>query len=347
MGRARWLVPVVVFCFLLPRGSFGQQPIHWETSIESAKAAASHSNRLVLVFFCAGYCAPCHRMENELRNQTGAVTTLETNYVPVKINTEYYPNTAKQFGVACVPTTVVIAPNAQGTILASFAEYMPVDQYLSKLSKVALETKQRNAGGLVQIQASPAVGNAASGPPPAAGPTSPVPSASPFSNPGANRGGSNINTPAATAIANGPAVGPPRDLQRPADNLKQRPNPPIGLEGFCPVQLVEHSRWEPGNRAWGAIHRGRIYLFSGLDERTRFLANPDRYSPVSSGDDVVVLLDQGRPVPGNRVHGLQFEGHVYLFASEATLEKFHSNPRYYADRALELVRSTAQVSAAH
>ena len=95
------------------------------------------------------------------------------------------------------------------------------------------------------------------------------------------------------------------------------------------MQLVENSRWQPGKKAWGAIHRGRTYLFAGPEEQRRFLANPDRYAPVSSGDDVVLLLEQGRSVSGYREHGLQFDGHVYLFAGEGTLEKFRSNPRYY------------------
>ena len=86
---------------------------------------------------------------------------------------------------------------------------------------------------------------------------------------------------------------------------------------------------------------------TGLEERNRFLANPDRYAPVSSGDDVVLLLEQGRSVTGHREHGLQFEGHIYLFADEGTLEKFHSNPHYYADRALQALRPTTQVSVTH
>ena len=135
------------------------------------------------------------------------------------------------------------------------------------------------------------------------------------------------------------------DPQKPAENIKPPANPPFGLDGFCPVQLVENSRWQPGKKAWGAIHRGRTYLFAGAEERRRFLADPDRYAPVSSGDDVVLLLEQGRSVSGYREHGLQFDGHVYLFADEGTLEKFRSNPRYYADRALQAMRPAAQTAA--
>jgi len=118
----------------------------------------------------------------------------------------------------------------------------------------------------------------------------------------------------------------------------------FALDGFCPVQLLEKDRWQPGQRAWGAIHRGRTYLFAGPDEQRRFLADPDRYAPVSSGNDVVLLLDQGRMVSGDRNHGLRFDGHVYLFADEATLARFQNNPQFYADRVLQTQRPPAQPS---
>ena len=148
------------------------------------------------------------------------------------------------------------------------------------------------------------------------------------------------------AMAAGPGLAGSRpfDPQKPAENIKPPANPLFGLDGFCPVQLVENCSWQPGKKAWGVIHRGRTYLFAGPEEQRRFQADPDRYAPVSSGDDVVLLLEQGRSVSGYREHGLQFDGHVYLFADEGTLEKFRSNPHYYADRALQAIRSTPQTA---
>ncbi len=377
MGKSRWFLPVLTLFFLAHRSAIGQQPIHWDASIDSAKVAASQSHRLVLVFFCAGYCGPCHRMENDLRNQPGAVTALEANFVPVKISAEYYPNTAKQYGVTRLPTTVILAPTPRGDVLAVIPEYVPVDEYLSKLNKVAADAKRHDAGVFTQIQASPPVGAAAgivqppvNGP---ANPTAPAPAALPQQatvqqanaqqasveperyaaqspNPSvlgfAGQSATGAAPPAISAPANpmaaaasGPNLSASRaiEAQKPIEAVKPPVRPPFGLDGFCPVQLVEKSRWQPGKKAWGAIHRGRTYLFAGEEERRRFLANPDRYAPISSGDDVVLLLEQGRSVSGYREHGVQFEGHVYLFTAEDTLNKFRSNPHYYADRALQAI----------
>jgi len=375
MGQVRRFVAVLGLILIVQRAAIGQQVIHWDATIDSAKVAARQSNRLVLVLFSAPWCTPCHHLENEIRNQPGAVAALEANFVPVKINFDYYPNTAKQYGVTLLPTTVILAPTARGEVLAVFPEYMPADQYLSKLNKLAAETKRRDAGVFTQIQATPPVGSpAAFGQPPNPGLAPPANSALPaqalatprpaigpslnppavaappsVSGPGVAGATPLLNSPPANptvAIATGPGLAGngAMNLQKPAEIGKPHAIPLFGLDGFCPVQLVEYARWEPGKRAWGFIHRGRTYLFAGPEEQRRFQANPDRYAPVSSGDDVVLLLEQGRSVSGHREHGLQFDGHVYLFASEATLDKFRSNPHYYADRALQAIRSTPQTT---
>lgn len=115
-------------------------------------------------------------------------------------------------------------------------------------------------------------------------------------------------------------------------------NPPVALDGYCAVELCERQRWAPGNRRWGAIHRGRTYLFAGPEEQRRFLENPDRYAPVISGDDVVLSVDRGQRVAGLRQHGVFFRGQVYLFANEATLDAFAKDPNRYAQQVLQAMR---------
>jgi protein disulfide-isomerase len=117
-------------------------------------------------------------------------------------------------------------------------------------------------------------------------------------------------------------------------------SPPLGLDGFCPVELTENQHWVVGNRRWGAIHEGRTYLFAGREEQNRFLADPTRYAPVLSGDDVVKLLDEGKRVPGSRLHGGWFHGKIYLFASQESYQQFDKNPFRYVSK-LEAANSVA------
>jgi len=99
-------------------------------------------------------------------------------------------------------------------------------------------------------------------------------------------------------------------------------SPPLGLDGYCPVQLIENWSWVVGDRQWGAIHEGRTYLFAGPKERQMFLENPHKYAPVEGGDDAVVLREQGQRVPGRRECGGVYDGRLYLFSSEASYAKF-------------------------
>ncbi len=116
--------------------------------------------------------------------------------------------------------------------------------------------------------------------------------------------------------------------------------PPLGLDGFCPVTLAEQSSWTSGDARYGAIHRGRLYLFVGPEEQKRFLANPDYFSPVLSGFDAVRFAEGGELVSGNRAHGLFFKNQVFLFADEEALERFCKSPESFAATAYEAMRQS-------
>ena len=109
------------------------------------------------------------------------------------------------------------------------------------------------------------------------------------------------------------------------------------MDGFCPVTLLEQERWVKGDPRWGAVHRGCTYLFLSQQHQQRFLADPDRYSPVLSGFDPTRYVDRGELVPGQRAHGMWFRGRTYLFADEQSLDRFSQAPEFYAQRAHEIM----------
>ncbi|HQU45524.1 MAG: hypothetical protein B7Z73_07015 [Planctomycetia bacterium 21-64-5] len=115
-------------------------------------------------------------------------------------------------------------------------------------------------------------------------------------------------------------------------------HPPLALDGYCAVALVEKRQWQRGDQRWGAVHRGRTYLFVSQDAQQAFLANPDHYSPVFSGNDPVMRLDHHQNVPGRREHGAFYNERVYLFASEETFRQFDREPNRYATEARQAMR---------
>ncbi|MCS7305604.1 MAG: thioredoxin domain-containing protein [Thermoguttaceae bacterium] len=449
-----------------------QQGVRWEPiSIQAAQQQAAQTNRLVLVHFWSPNCGPCQKMERWVFSRPDVAATVETYYVPVKINADQFPYTARQFGITALPTDLILSPNGQ--VIRRFQGAVPAEQYIAQLHRVAEEMQLAGPG---RPAGSPAAGTAPLGPntpgaPPPSSPWGPpMPSAGdsatgtpqlsgPPTGPGwpaswtqpsgpvnvsgippsfgsqnspvmasvADRyagsgSGGQFSSPPSSATAYGGGIGtsgfppgppenrippladrtfsPPPGGQLAAPPLSSpslpvasgsgsgqemhapqgaaSPNsprgsewprsenatsvgkvppesagsspeaagrtpetmgqdgwppglPPLGLEGYCPVELVEKRRWVLGTHPWGVIHEGRTYMCAGPEEQKKFLANPDRYAPVLSGNDVVWAVERGQQVPGRREYGIFYRGRVYLFAEPGTLDAFRKNPRRYLE----------------
>ena len=144
--------------------------------------------------------------------------------------------------------------------------------------------------------------------PPAVG--APPPTSLPQQSAGGLAGSANVPSPTEQTLV-------------PADKA-----PPIALEGYCPVTLVEQRKWKAADRQFGAIHRDRTYLFASEFEQRKFLANPDAYSVMLSGLDPV-LFQNGANVDGKRSYGLTYNKRIYLFATEQSLQAFKRSPHSF------------------
>jgi YHS domain-containing protein len=153
--------------------------------------------------------------------------------------------------------------------------------------------------------------------------------------------------PAATSVLPEQQIQPayqPQPPQGPQQFVAASQAPPVSLDGYCPVTLVETKKWKKADPQYGAIHRGRTYLFASADQQKVFLANPDAFAPVLSGYDPVRFATTGQLIEGSRAHGLITPGdnRIFLFADEASLEQFKQSPRAYAEPAYQaMMRSEA------
>jgi len=133
---------------------------------------------------------------------------------------------------------------------------------------------------------------------------------------------------------------PPRFTSTPVTSRPQEST--LALDGFCPVTLAANEKWQQGDPQWGAIHRGRTYLFTSQRSQKMFLADPDRYSPMLSGYDPVRYIERGEKVPGLRKHGMWFNGKMYLFADELSLDRFWGSPEYFSQKSHESMMSAGR-----
>ena len=139
----------------------------------------------------------------------------------------------------------------------------------------------------------------------------------------------------------------PQPQQAPQQFVAASQAPPVSLDGFCPVTLLETMKWKKADPQFGAIHRGRTYLFASADQQKKFLTNPDAYSPVLSGYDPVRFAATGQLVEGNRAFGVISKGdrRLFLFADAAARDQFEKSPQNYSEQAYQaMLRSETTTS---
>ncbi len=90
-----------------------QTGVQWQQSLEDAKRLAAQSNRLVLVHFWSPSCTPCLQLEQNVFSQPQVQQAVQARFVPIKLNADDWPTTAKAFGITRLPTDLVITPGGQ------------------------------------------------------------------------------------------------------------------------------------------------------------------------------------------------------------------------------------------
>ena len=366
-SQRRRLVPVVFLAVLAAaKLAVGQsEGMAWRTDLQAALQEAKQSDKLVLAHFWTTTCGPCRSLDARVFSQPSVAVAVSEAYVPVKINAEESPELARAFGVTRVPTDAVVTP--EGKLVKAFISPPNPMEYVGYVTKLAAAYKTRaGATFAAAAAAAPAqpFANERSAVPPAinaayAGLTAAPPQA-PAAQPQPQVIAGIPSQPPTQPAAPAPQVKPEPVTPEPvstasvpttppaitpvtpaapptqvADTGLQLPpgSPPLGFEGFCPVTMKNDWRWAKGDVRFGAIHRGRTYLFASQDAQQKFLASPEAFSPILAGADPVLAVDERRNVPGVRDYAVEYQGRFFMFSSEQTLERFWSKPEDYAQAA--------------
>jgi protein disulfide-isomerase len=118
-----------------------QGSVRWQQDIETAKATAKQTGRLVLVHFWAPSCAPCMALEQNVFNQPGIASALEAQFVPVKLNADENKATATGFGITRIPTDVILTPDGQ--VIGKLISPPTPAAYIAEMSQVASQFATR------------------------------------------------------------------------------------------------------------------------------------------------------------------------------------------------------------
>jgi YHS domain-containing protein len=110
----------------------------------------------------------------------------------------------------------------------------------------------------------------------------------------------------------------------------------VGLQGYCPVCVVQMKKWIKGNPQFSVQQDGKTYLFPGEEQKQMFLSNPAQYTPVLGGDCAVALVEMNKRVPGSVQHAALHNDRLYLFSNDKAKGMFVANKEKYANADLAL-----------
>lgn len=343
--------------------------VPWLNDVRQAQQIAHERQQLLLLHFYADWCGPCRVLERDVYPRADITAAISNHYVPVKIDIQRSPELARHYGVQSFPSDVFLEPS--GRVVHRMTTPADPGKYLQVLHQLATGRHQAPPQHQTPPPQQPLPPwaedpqNAWSpnmhSPSHAASPTS---HQTPYADPPQQPHGPYVDP---TARANPmpfadqhygyftidqdqlpthpsgpqgageqrwqPLTDPPGQPQATSSQAEFK----LALDGFCPVSLTLHESWKQGDPRWGAYHRGRTYLFVSAALKQQFMTDPDRYSPVLAGYDPTRFIDHGVAIEGQRKHGMWFRGRMYLFAEEASLERFQRSPDYYAQRSHEIM----------
>ena len=106
--------------------------LHWTwNDVDEALETARKENKLVLVDFWASWCGWCAKADREVFPNERVEDIILTHFLPVKVDTDVYPQTQMKYGVRGLPTIVIL--DGEGNIKGRIVGFRQVDEFVTLL----------------------------------------------------------------------------------------------------------------------------------------------------------------------------------------------------------------------
>ena len=97
----------------------------------------------------------------------------------------------------------------------------------------------------------------------------------------------------------------------------------VGLNGYCPVCIVDRKEWVKGSAQHSSQFDGMLYFFPNVEIKNKFDRDPSAFVPAMGGYDVVAKKEGNQLVQGSVFQGAAFhKGRVYVFATKRNKSMF-------------------------
>jgi YHS domain-containing protein len=103
-----------------------------------------------------------------------------------------------------------------------------------------------------------------------------------------------------------------------------------GFRGFCPVTLKSQRKLIDARPQFQSVYQSVVYTFASAEAKEEFDASPASFAPAAGGIDVVAYDDDGDKIPGSLEFAVWYQGRLFMFASQDSLDKFVESPAEYA-----------------
>ncbi len=309
----------------------------WKTDFAAAQEEAKKLNRPLVVHFHATWCGPCKMMEREVLHSPQVLKTLESGFVAVKVDVGKNRAVTDRYGVASMPTDMIIGPD--GKVLSKSEGYDPAagdrQKYISNITRIdarfAAERKQLARSNATSDDKGKTEKEVATKPSAPTKPERTVASTPDKLVPPPTEPKKVPEIAATSQPADGPANAPKQDVPVAAGPAASDSSAMLlAMDGYCPVTLRTTRAWKPGSSEIFCEHDGQIFFFTAAEKRDEFKANPGRFAPRHLGCDPVVLAQSDVAVRGSVKFGAFYEGELFLFESADSRAKFRKDPARYA-----------------
>lgn len=306
----------------------GPEALAWREDYGAALEEARSSGRLLWIQFTGEWCPNCVRMEQESFPSPAVVARTREQVVPLKLRADVHQELALDFELSGLPASVIVDPDRN--VVAVHQGYLGPDDLDGLLGRaVAAHAPSHNVEDLAEA---PRLASEFVGPP------KPSASARPAkTEENAELAGfCPVSLVAEKKLIQGQAeyvVEHGGRVYRFANALtfnlfRRDPDRYVPAnDGRCPVEQLDAGREAIGDPRFGALYKGRLYLCSSVDDRRRFVEDPERYAAVGveeGGNCPHCLAERGEVVPGDPRYSLSQGSRRFWFPDESHRSAFMS-----------------------
>ena len=117
-------------------------------SLLTAKELATVESKMIYVNFYADWCVPCNWMDETTYNDAGVISSLRSNFIPVKVNIDDFDGFTlkEEYKIKVLPTVLILDEN--GRIISRFEESLSPTKLRDVLSGVSANSLNDNNGQL-------------------------------------------------------------------------------------------------------------------------------------------------------------------------------------------------------